>query len=1119
GDASEIFSKSSYDVAVAKYAASIAQAQAQSAVRSAKAGMLTDEEKQIVDFYNSSGKGGVFGAPSEFKPANYTVNDLIRAQAELGQATAEFKAYSRTQANMEDIENWNKMVDSLVTKSSTRIDPSDHYAYDKMKIAAAEEKASFQAAQRQINADAYLPDWVYEARQEGRQAVLEGKPVGQLQDFGNLFTPGAYQNRFEQYVPKAGAMPLDQFISGSTAAAAQFMGERPGVGSRSVVYLNDQPYFYTSYGSKGYELRDAAGQIRSAGSGNVPLEQIKQEVDKVKDSPKSKIISPTLNILYKDVQSQYPSGEPRGIISSYDALFHPERAVQVGVGALSRYTDTGISTVEGAIAVRDIASRISSVNTRDAGLQTSLQGIQTSMNNYIAQHPGQTPVDDPRAQDIAMKRAILTPALLSGTLSNPMLMGFAGDVAHAGGESLARFWRTLEHPEEYGKGAFADYSITMPIMSRIGEKREKVTSGEAFAPATAAITTGWDQFVRAHAVHFPVSVREGAKQFGRAHEPIIRDASSLGGQVYEGVSAIPFGVAGFVASIPTGIEYVASRTLTGGIPGGIGAVKTGGKTVVDSTIQAFREKPIATAIEMYGTGKVLTPVFKGVPVKPALHTAKLGDSSFYSLGLMRSNGVVETAIPIIGVRTTTKAVPKTTKTTPIEYPTGDYYPSIPPSEPSIGVFVGHPKIRDLNAVLGDDVATIITPFESSIVSRLSPEERLKIDLARDVRTQTQHSGLRPHDMRGVIEEVVQQHNIPNHKQVADTILKTLVEDEAEVYGSIVQRQVGTETGRVGLLRVPRDIDAMVTDIDAFGALIVKRINQKAGREVVKYEDGAVIVKKSGEKLFDLHAKDAADTTTLGGSSRWIGLGIRNEPTIKIRYKFNDGVRGNLITTTLSEQATRKAVGSAFTVSAKPRVMKTELTGTVKGRIMPEKEGRLKDIGDYYTAERLNLARMKLMGNKKVGNVETKLESWLDEWGNDVATSVRTQYADAVAAQSGKIHLASFSTPRGVKSPMVAPLPTVASPSSSRPASIISRPIMGITSRALTFSPARSISKSVGARSSSRSPSPSRSSSPSRSPSMSLSVSPVISPSIKSPSLSPSRMKSPSISPSISPSRS
>ena len=280
-----------YDVAVAKYAASIAQEQAHGAIRAAKAAkaeMLTDEEKEIIDFYNSSGKGGVFGAPSEFKPANYTVNDLIRAQAELGEAIAEFKAYSRTQAHMDEIVNWNQMVDNLVTKSSTKIDPSDHYAYDKMKIAAAEEKASFQAAQRQINADAYLPDWVYEARQEGRQAVLEGKPVGGLQDFGNLFTPEAYQARFDQYVPKAGAMPLDQFISGSTAAAAQFMGERPGVQSRSVVYLNDQPYFYTSYGSKGYELRDTTGQIRSAGSGDIPLEQIRREIDKVKDSPKSK---------------------------------------------------------------------------------------------------------------------------------------------------------------------------------------------------------------------------------------------------------------------------------------------------------------------------------------------------------------------------------------------------------------------------------------------------------------------------------------------------------------------------------------------------------------------------------------------------------------------------------------------------------------------------------------------------------------------------------------------------------------------------------------------------------------------------------------------------------------
>ena len=367
GDASEIFSKSSYDVAVAKYAASIAQAQAQSAVRSAKAGMLTDEEKQIIDFYNSSGKGGVFGAPSEFRPAGYTVSDLIKAQAELGQATAEFKAYSRTQANLEDIENWNQMVDNLVTKSDTKIDPSDHYAYDKMKIAAAAEKASFQAAEKQIHADAYLPDWVYEARQEGRQAVLEGKAAGQLQDFGNMFTPEAYQSRFDQYVPKAGAMPLDQFISGSTAAAAQFMGERPGAQSRSVVYLNDQPYFYTSYGSKGYELRDAAGQIRSTGSGNVPLEQIKQEVDKVKDSPKSKIISPTLNDLYKDVQSQYPSGGPGEIISSYDALFRPEYAVQTGLGALTAMDGLGIDTPGKAQKALDISNRILALLPQSSG--------------------------------------------------------------------------------------------------------------------------------------------------------------------------------------------------------------------------------------------------------------------------------------------------------------------------------------------------------------------------------------------------------------------------------------------------------------------------------------------------------------------------------------------------------------------------------------------------------------------------------------------------------------------------------------------------------------------------------------------------------------------------------
>ena len=146
-EASKTYSQSAYDVAVAQYTASIAQAQAHGAIRATKAGMLTDEEKQIIDFYNSSGKGGVFGAPSEFKSAGYTVNDLIRAQAELGQATAEFKAYSRTQANMDDIENWNKMADNFVTKSSTRIDPSAHIAYDYMTIAAADETASFQGAE------------------------------------------------------------------------------------------------------------------------------------------------------------------------------------------------------------------------------------------------------------------------------------------------------------------------------------------------------------------------------------------------------------------------------------------------------------------------------------------------------------------------------------------------------------------------------------------------------------------------------------------------------------------------------------------------------------------------------------------------------------------------------------------------------------------------------------------------------------------------------------------------------------------------------------------------------------------------------------------------------------
>ena len=285
------------------------------------------------------------------------------------------------------------------------------------------------------------------------------------------------------------------------------------------------------------------------------------------------------------------------------------------------------------------------------------------------------------------------------------------------------------------------------------------------------------------------------------------------------------------------------------------------------------------------------------------------------------------------------------------------------------------------------------------------EETGKWSIGREIRAITSKSGVEVGAMRPQLVDIATEHNLPNEEKVADAMIRVMKVDMAKgeqgyMYGSPIQRAAGETMGEPGLPRVGKDVDYMAMQEKAFQKEMVDAINDAAGKNVVSAEGGK-IKDLNGKTLFDIHqAKIAAEygrSGPLPGMSppigdEYIALGIKAEPKVLTA----EGMR----TMSPSEQASRKLLGSSYTISLEPRTLSTP-SMTIEGRIMPVYEGRVKDIGDFYYAEKTNIKALEMAGKTgKATKASEKLESWLDLWGTDNAARIRADYAARTASGEG-----------------------------------------------------------------------------------------------------------------------
>jgi len=218
----------------------------------------------------------------------------------------------------------------------------------------------------------------------------------------------------------------------------------------------------------------------------------------------------------------------------------------------------------------------------------------------------------------------------------------------------------------------------------------------------------------------------------------------------------------------------------------------------------------------------------------------------------------------------------------------------------------------------------------------------------------------------------------------------------------MQEAIGRQLGVKALPRTPRDIDVQVRNPAEFARRVAEAINKKAGREVVKVEGESVIVKASGEKLFDIHPIGFGEISLEGGilarEGGYLAYGFKTGKLIKTREK--------IWTTTLSEQALRKFSG-AVELRAKPVEF-----GEVRGYIAPAHAGRVKDIFDYFFAGKATAERLRMLGKaRKASELEFRLNRWIESWGKGVAEKARKMWEEAQKQGRVRFELGVFE--RGV----------------------------------------------------------------------------------------------------------
>ncbi|UYL64911.1 MAG: hypothetical protein EJNHJLOP_00022 [Methanophagales virus PBV082] len=317
-----------------------------------------------------------------------------------------------------------------------------------------------------------------------------------------------------------------------------------------------------------------------------------------------------------------------------------------------------------------------------------------------------------------------------------------------------------------------------------------------------------------------------------------------------------------------------------------------------------------------------------------------------------------------------------------------------------------PKIR--GEILSKEAYTPQTPLERVIaleyMRRKAPFEIGKIEWG--IRSQQIIKGVKakPRELGDVIRDVVEkEHKLP--EGVSDVVIKELKKAKARVYGSVMQEAIGRQFGVKALPRTPRDIDVQVRNPAEFAKRVAEAINKKAGREVVKVEGESVIVRATGEKLFDIHPIGFGEVSVEGGilarEGGYLAYGFKTGKLIKTKEK--------IWTTTLSEQALRKFSG-AVELRAKPVEF-----GEVRGFIAPAHAGRVKDIFDYFFAGKATAERLRMLGKyRRASELEFRLNRWIESWGKDIAERARKMWEEAQKQGRVRVELGTFERGVGVR---------------------------------------------------------------------------------------------------------
>ena len=422
-----------------------------------------------------------------------------------------------------------------------------------------------------------------------------------------------------------------------------------------------------------------------------------------------------------------------------------------------------------------------------------------------------------------------------------------------------------------------------------------------------------------------------------------------------GLIRSPGQAAQYWGMVPTALEFTVrdpSEFAAAIVPGAVASGK--------GMYRHAKEEPLQFVGETVGQGLLTYGMKKGytaAPVRPAIGRASFPKGEAVGIGIRIKKGAYVDYAPII-----TKGK-------------GGIKP----------LSIGKPKLK--GNIFSDIPTEIRTPLEVSIAKRAVPLEVAKITEGRAVRSFTARSGVKPKKLTPVIDETLKRHGLTKS---TETVVGLLKKEKADLHGSVMQKAAGKQVGEIGIKRTPRDFDIRVSDLN-FAKKAVAQINKAEGKQVVVLKGKKVIVKKTGEKLFDIHLKE--DLPYGGAGGEYIGYGLREEPYIRTV----EGIR----TTTLSRQATRKLT-AAQEITATERKLVTESGLHVKGRIAPEHAGRVKDIADYYFAEKAGIAGLKLKHkprSAKAANIH--LEKWLDSWGPEVKTYVHELYKKDVSVKGGE----------------------------------------------------------------------------------------------------------------------